>query len=270
MSMSVGLKDRVVLITGAGQGIGRIIAREFAAAGAKVVIADVQQQKGDSTVAAIDKAGGKAFFVQTDLRSEPTIRAMVEGAVGHYGRLDVLINNARPYLKVLSYEESFKEWDLAMDVLLKAPALCVRYALPALRRTSGAIINISSTNAMSISHQPASYHVAKAGLLHLTRYLAHELGKDGIRVNAICPGLVDIRDEERKLFSDDPVNKAVAELILPIKKVPTAERIAQVAIFLSSPEAECVTGQVLTVDSGMTLSDQFHVSREVHRKFAKG
>ena len=268
------LAGKVALITGAAQGIGLTIAKEFAEEGASVVMADMQEAAGETAAQGIRDVGARARFVKADLRQESDIKAMVEFAADTFGRLDIVINNARPKLRRLSFAESLEEWDMAMDVLLKAPALTVGHAVPQMLKSGGgSVINIASINAFLIaSHQSAAYHVAKAGLLQLTRYLAVEFGPQTIRVNAICPGLVDVHDKSRPLTAD-PVNKAVAELVVPLKRVSRAEEIAEAALFLSSDASAYITGQVLTVDGGETTGDHFHVARkafDLGRKYPEG
>ncbi len=255
------LAGKAALITGAAYGIGRIIARVFAEAGASVVVADIRKAEGEVVAKAIRDAGLRALSVKADLRRESDIKAMIGFTVDNCNHLDIVINNARPKLSNLPFAESLKEWDLAMDVMLKAPALIAKHALPQLLKSGGgSIVNIVSTNAFFISHQPAAYHVAKAGAVQLTRYLAHEFGPHGIRVNAICPALVDLYDENKPLTSD-PVNKAVTEVVVPLKRAATAEEIAKAALFLCTDSAAYITGQVLTIDGGITLGDHFHVAR---------
>jgi glucose 1-dehydrogenase len=269
-SILKSLNGKVALVTGAGQGIGKAIAMTLASTGASIVIADIQKETGEATVGAIIKNGGKAGFVKTDLCLENDIEKMVAFTAEKYGRLDIIVNNARPKLSQLNYSESLKEWDLALDVFLKAPALIAKYALPLLIQSgNGSIINIASVNAVYIApHQPAAYHVAKAGLVQLTRYLAVEFGQYNIRVNAICPGLVDVTDRSKPLTAD-PVNKAVADIVVPLKRAALSEEIAGIALFLCSDASRYVTGQALTIDGGEMLMDHFHVARNAYNK-AKG
>jgi len=257
------LAGKVALITGAAHGIGRIMAKMFAEKRVSVIVADIQEEQGEAVAAAVRDQGLQALFVKADLCQESDIKAMVDFAVESFGRLDIVIHSARPRLRRLPYAESLEEWDLAMDVFLKAPALMAKYALPHLRKSGGGnIINISSVNAAFIaSHQPAAYHVAKAGLEQLTRYLAVEFGPQAIRVNAICLGLVDLYDENKPL-TGDPVNKAVTELVVPLKRAASAEEIAEVALFLCTDAAAYITGHVLRVDGGEMLGDHFHVARK--------
>ena len=258
----------MALITGAARGIGRVMARSFAEEGTAVVIADLEEAAGEAVTGEIRREGGQALFIKTDLRQEMDIRAMVEATVKAFTRLDVLINNARPRLQRLPFAESLEEWDLAMAVLLKAPVLAAKYAFPHLAASGGSIINIGSTNAFFISHQPAAYHVAKAGLVQLTRYLAQEFGPQGVRVNCICPGLVDVPDAKTPLTSD-PVNKAVTELIVPLQRAASPEDIARAALFLSTTSSAYLTGQVLTIDGGVTAGDHFHAARRAFRLAAE-
>lgn len=258
------LAGKVALITGAAQGIGRVIARVFASEGASVVVSDIQETAGEATAQAIRDIGLRALFVKTDLCQEKDIKAMIDFAVENCGYLDIVINNARPKLHRLPFPESLDDWDLAMDVLLRAPALTAKHALPQLLKSGGgSVVNIASVNAFFISHQPVAYHVAKAGLLQLTRYLAYELGPRGIRVNAICPGLVDLDD--RKPLTSDPVNKMTTELAVPLRRASSAEEIAEAALFLCTDSSAYVTGQVLIMDGGLTLGDHFHVARKALR-----
>ena len=259
----VNLRGKVALVTGAARGIGRIIAKELAEADLKVIVNDIEEEAGKSVVEDILAVGHEGFFIKGDLRREDFIKALVETGVQHFGRLDIVINNARPDLRILPFEESFSEWDLAMDVLLKAPALLAKYAVAELRKVGGgSIINIGSTNAFFVSHQPLAYHVAKAGLIQLTRYLACEFGSEGVRVNCVCPGLVDIYNNNKPLTSN-PTNKAIAELSVPLKRAAFAEEIAEAVLFLCSDSSAYITGQVLMIDGGITLTDHFHLARNV-------
>lgn len=262
MSVRYGnLSGKVALVTGAARGIGRVIAKELAKAELRVIVTDIEAEAGKLVVEDILAVGHEAFFIKGDLRSEDAIKALLETSVEHFGQLDIVVSNARPKLRLLPFEESFSEWDLAMDVLLKAPALIAKYAVSHFRKAGGGnIINIGSTNAFLVSHQPVAYHVAKAGLVQLTRYLASEFGHQGIRVNTICPGLVDIYDDNKPL-TDNPVNKAIVEIAVPLKRAALAEEIAEAVLFLCSNSATYITGQTLILDGGITLNDHFHVAK---------
>ena len=153
-------KGQVVLITGAAQGIGKAIAEAFSGEGATVIIADIQQS-GEKLARDIRDHGRQALFVKTDLRKESDIVAVIEATMNNFDRLDIVVNNARPKLKLLPFSESFDEWDMVMDILLKAPALMVKHAVPhMLKSDGGSIVNIASVDAFFIAlHQSAAYHV---------------------------------------------------------------------------------------------------------------
>lgn len=258
------LQGKVVLITGAVQGIGKSIAEKFANQGASIIISDVQD--GEKIAKTMQDKGNDVLFCKTDLRKEKEIQKLIQFVIDKRKVLNVIVNNARPKLEVLSFTESMKEWDLAMDVLLKGPALLCKYGLPHLEKSKGCVINIASTNAFTVSHQPVAYHVAKAGLVHLTRCLAQEFGPKGVRVNAICPGLVDLDDREKSLTSN-PVNKALVESIVPLKRASTPEDIAELAFFLCSKASNYITGQGIILDGGLGVKDPFYIAQ---KSFYKG
>lgn len=254
--------DRVVIITGAAHGIGKIMAFAFAKSGAQVVIADIRVKEAEKVAAQIRDANGRASFVRTDLRKEADIKKLIATAKSRFKRIDILINNARPQLKHLPFVQSFKEWDLGMDVFLKASALTARYAIPEMMKNGGGnIVNMTSINATLICHQPAVYHVAKAGIIQLTRFLAYEYGHQGIRVNAVSPGLVDLKDDDRPALTSNHINKKVTEQVVPLKRAASGEDIAHSVLFLCSDAASYINGEVLTIDGGMTLGDQFGLMR---------
>ena len=262
------LKDKVVLITGGARGIGKGIAELFAREHASVMILDIVRAEGEKVARSLCRAGLHCHFCYADLRKESDIKSMVDYTVSSFGKLDILINNAKPILQKCDYAQSLEEWDLAMDLILKAPALAVKYAIPEMIKSGGGcILNISSTNAVTISHQPVTYHVAKAGLVQLTRYVAYEFGKKGIRANALCPALVDLYDKDRRSLTSDPVNKKLTELVVPLGNAATAEEIAKAALFLCREDSGYITGQVVIIDGGMTLGDQFGVARKAYQNY---
>ena len=255
--------DRVVLVTGAAQGIGKVLAQTFGLAGAKVVLADIQEDLGISAVKAFSEMGIQAHFVRVDLEKESEIESMVEDTVKVFGGLDVLVNNARVPLSKKEFPASLLDWDRGMAVMLKAPAFASGFALPYLESGGvGSIINISSINGFLISAQPLTYHIAKASIVQLTRHLAVELAPKKIRVNAICPGLVDIEDRT-VMLSEDPENKFIIENTVPLGRAANPKEIADLALFLASQKASYITGQSYTIDGGMTLLDQFAVAKKV-------
>jgi len=260
-SIYESLKNKVVLVTGSAQGIGRTMVKKMAKAELKVVVSDIKESLGEAVAEEIKSEGYKALFVKTDLCNEYSIKKLIEITIEYFGYLDIIVNNARPKLNLLPFEESFSEWDLALDVLLKAPALIAKYAVPHLKKSGGSIINIGSTNAFFVSHQPLAYHVAKSGLLQLTRYLACTFGNQGIRVNTVCPGLVDLYDNNMPLTSN-PENKKIVELSVPLQRAALADEIVDAVLFLSSNSAAYITGQTLILDGGITLNDHFHIMKK--------
>ena len=258
-------ENKVAIVTGAAHGIGRVIASQFAVAGARVVLSDIQDEMGEKNARMINKSGHNAKYFGADLRIEQEIHALIEYTAEIYQGIDILIHSARPRLRRLPFAESLDDWDLALDVFLRAPALLAKYALPYLTQSdSGNIITISSVNSSFIAlHQPAAYHVAKAGLEQLTRYMAADFGNQGIRVNCICPGLVDLYDENQPLTSD-PNNRIITENVVPLRRAALAEEIANVAMFLCSDSAAYINGEIRNVDGGEMLLDHFYLARKTY------
>lgn len=255
------LCGRAALVTGAGQGIGAGIALGLARAGARVGVADLTVERAQATVEAIHEAGGEALALACDVTSNDAVAATVDRVGRAWGRLDALVNNAAPARgKRLPFPDNLANWDAETDVLVKAHARIVAAALPLLKASDEAsVVNISSILAWSVAHESAAYHAAKAGVVHLTRYLAVHLGRDGVRVNAVAPGIVD-RDFGLKL-TDDPTNRRVAAATVPLGRAGRAEDIANAVVFLCSPMASYLTGQTIVVDGGLDLVESFGAAR---------
>lgn len=255
------LEGKVAIVTGGAHGIGWGIAKALAGAGAKVTIADVNEELGSAAAKKID-----CRFQHTDLCQAQSIQTLVEKTAALEKSIDIIVNNARPRLPKAAVENLQNGWDLGMDVLLKAPMLLIDFSLPFLKKSTGAsIINISSTNAHVIAPQPAVYHVAKSGLSHLTKFLAHHLGSFGIRANLLSPGLVDVFDDNRPLTSD-PLNRTIVETVVPLQRACLVEEVGDAAIFLASEAARYITGQEIVLDGGVTSGDQFHVAKRAYMK----
>lgn len=257
------LRGKTAILTGGAQGIGKGIATSLVQQGANVVIGDIDDAK---SLELISLLGNSAAYKRTDLSQESDIESLVSFATGRFGNIDFVINNARPKLPRSTADSPMQEsfmngWDVGMDVLLKAPCLLIKYALPFLgRATAPAVVNIASTNGLFIAPQPLIYHVAKAGLIQMTRYAAYVLGPQGIRVNCVAPGLVDIFDQNRPL-TVFPANKKTVEIAVPLRRAAVVEDVAASVLFLCSNASSYVNGHVLFVDGGITLGDQFHVAR---------
>ena len=245
---------RVVLITGAGQGIGRVFANRFASFGAKVVIAEINEEKGAAVAAEVEAAGGSALFIRTDIANPDSVEAMVRAADEQFGRIDVLINNAAIFstIKMRPFEQiPFDEWNKVMDVNITGVMLASKACLPAMRRGGwGRIINISSSVVTMGRPLYLHYVTSKAAVVGMTRAMARELGADGITVNAILPGATFTEVERETVV---PEQKAAILAMQSVKRHEVPDDLASVALFLASDASEFVTGQSLAVDGGLTF-----------------
>jgi NAD(P)-dependent dehydrogenase (short-subunit alcohol dehydrogenase family) len=250
------LKDKVALITGAGSGIGRETALLFAREGSSIVVVDVAEAAGRQTAAAIDASGGRARFVRADVSRETEAKAMIEAAEETYGRLNVLFNNAGifPEADGSVLETSVETWDLVLGVNLKGVFLGCKHGIPALLRAGGgSIINTASFVALIGAATPQiAYTASKGGVLAMTREIAVEFARKGIRANALCPGPVDT-PLLAELFSD-PARRARRMVHIPPGRLARASEIAQAALFLASDESSYVNGAAFTVDGGITAA----------------
>ncbi len=250
------LKDKVALITGAGSGIGREAALLFAREGASVVVAEVADDAGRQTAADIEKAGGRAHFVHADVSRGDDVREMVEEAEKTYGRVNVLFNNAGVFPdadgSVLDTDE--ETWDFVLRVNLKGIFLGCKYGIPALLRAGGgSIVNTASFVALMGAATPQiAYTASKGGVLALTREVAIEFARKGIRVNALCPGPVDT-PLLQELFRD-PERRKRRLVHIPMGRLARADEVAKAALFLASDESSYINGTAFTVDGGITAA----------------
>jgi NAD(P)-dependent dehydrogenase (short-subunit alcohol dehydrogenase family) len=253
----------VAFITGAGAGIARATARRFAEEGAAVVIAELDKETGRSTEELVRSAGGEALFVETDVTDEASVAQAVGEAVARYGRLDILHNCAGGSLveDAPVTEVDWSVWDRTIDLDLKGTMLCCRHGIPKLVESGGgAVINMSSTAAL----QPWRAHVysaAKGAIISLTRSLARQYGRQGVRVNAICPGYVLTERVLARMAEtgEGDVAPDGAPRLAPQDQVrrryPFAvggpEDIAAIAAFLASDDSRMITGTAIAADGGM-------------------
>ena len=250
------LKEKVALITGAGSGIGREAALLFAREGASVVVAEVADDAGRQTAADIEKAGGRAHFVHADVSKGDDVREMVAEAEKTYGRLNVLFNNAGVFPdadgSVLDTDE--ETWDFVLRVNLKGIFLGCKYGIPALLRAGGgSIVNTASFVALMGAATPQiAYTSSKGGVLALTREVAIEFARKGIRVNALCPGPVDT-PLLQELFRD-PARRKRRLVHIPMGRLARADEVANAALFLASDESSYINGAAFTVDGGITAA----------------
>jgi NAD(P)-dependent dehydrogenase (short-subunit alcohol dehydrogenase family) len=253
------LRGKVAIITGAATGIGRASALLFAQAGAQVVVADTREPELARTVAEVRAAGGEATPITADLARPDDCAAVVAGAVRAFGRLDVLLNNAGVGTMVVGGTVEtigLDHWDLAQDVNVRAIYLVSRAAVPHMRRAGGSIVNISSVSAFrgSVGRPSHAYAASKGAVLALTHAMAASYGRDGIRVNAICPGTIRTR-----LTADivDRVERASKEGHgIPLGRVGEPEDIARCALFLASDDASFISGAHIVADGGAMAASQ--------------
>jgi NAD(P)-dependent dehydrogenase (short-subunit alcohol dehydrogenase family) len=259
------------VVTGGAQGIGAAICLGLKRAGADVAVADQQGVKAWALADMLCSYGGVSLAVQADLSTADGCKEVIANSVNSLGGLDILINCAAPGRdKAMLGKLTPADWDLHQKIILDAAVQLSELASEHLAVSGrGVIVNISSVTASSIAIDQCSwpYHVSKAGLDQLTRWLAVRFGGSGIRVNAISPGLVD-RDIGHKL-SDNLEHRAIIETIVPLRRAGTGEDIAKAVVFLSSSQASYITGQVLTVDGGLGVNEVFGAALKVHQFGAK-
>lgn len=245
--------DKVVLITGGTSGIGRATALLFAREGAKIAVAGRDEGRGQEVVAEITSEGGMAEFVRCDVRLVDDCRRAVETTVRAFGRLDVLFNNAGVYMANTVVDCTEEEWDLTVDIGLKGTYLMSRFAIPAMvAQGGGAIVNNASGWGLVGGDRAAAYCAAKGGVVVLTKAMAIDHARQGIRVNCVCPGDVDTpmlpEDARRRGLAWEAYLAGAAQR--PMGRIGRPEEVARAVLFLASEEASFITGAALPVDGG--------------------
>jgi NAD(P)-dependent dehydrogenase (short-subunit alcohol dehydrogenase family) len=248
------LRDKVAVVTGAGGGMGRVAAVTFAREGAKIAVADVSATGGQHTVREITDAGGEAFFVQADMGSDADVKGLMDGTMERYGALHVLYNNAgiMPNEDASITEMTDQTFALVMDVNLKGAGFACKHAIPHMIASGGgSIVNIASFVALLGCSVPQDvYTMSKGGLIALTKSLAVQFAKQGIRANAICPGPIET-PMLRQLWSSEEARNLRLNRI-PLGRFGAAEDIVYLGLYLASDEASWTTGAVMVVDGGIT------------------
>jgi NAD(P)-dependent dehydrogenase (short-subunit alcohol dehydrogenase family) len=249
------LANKVALITGGNSGIGEAVALLFAKEGANIAVSARDESRGRAVVERIQADGGKAFFVRTDVRKPEDCRRAVTETVSAFGRLDILFNNAGVFVPQTAVECSAENWQLQIDVNLTGTFLMSKYALePMLAQRSGVIINNSSGWGLVGGDHAVAYCASKGGVVLLTKAMAVDHGRDGIRINCICPGDVDTpmlpqdasaRGLDWKTYLAGCENR-------PMGRIGTPEEIAKAVLFLASDDSSFMTGAALVVDGGGT------------------
>ena len=252
--MAEQLDSRVTLITGGGSGIGRATALACAEEGNRVIVADSDAEGGEETQRQIEDRGGQALFIRADVSQTADVEALFSQAVKQYGRLDCAFNNAGIEGESVALAESTEEvWDRVLGVNLKGVWLCMKYELrQMLKQGSGAIVNNASFLGLVGSSSNPAYTASKHGVVGLTKSAALAYAKSGIRVNAVCPGLVQSPLTDRK-FASFPERKDAAIARHPIGRLGTTKEIAAVVVWLFSDAASFVTGHSLAVDGGYVI-----------------
>jgi NAD(P)-dependent dehydrogenase (short-subunit alcohol dehydrogenase family) len=246
------LRDRVAVITGAGSGIGRACAIEFAREGASVAVVDIDASTARETVRLIERAGGIARSFETDVSRAESVERLVADVCTTFQRVDVLLNNAAIQVNKTVEDTSVEEWNREIAVNLGGVFLCSKFFMPLLRTNRGCIVNMSSVNGFFVEPFCAGYCATKAAIIALTKAMAIDHGKEGIRVNCICPGYIDagLAEGYFQAQPDPAAARLAAGKLHALWRIGRPEEVARVAVFLSSDDASFMTGSAVVVDGG--------------------
>jgi NAD(P)-dependent dehydrogenase (short-subunit alcohol dehydrogenase family) len=245
------LEQRIAIVTGAGQGIGRAIALGLAREGARVAIADVNEECANTVKNEIEAAGGRALVIRTDVSNEDSVQAMVERSLQEFGRVDILVNNAGIFPTSPVEEMSEEDWDRVIGTNLVGAFLCARAVVPKfLEQGAGRIISLTSGRAFQGAKNGAHYAASKAGIIGFSKSLALELAPHGITVNVICPGITDTAQPRGHQTEEQIYAQAQR---IPLGRIGQPEDLVGPAVFLASDAAAFITGQTLLVNGGSIM-----------------
>lgn len=248
------LKGRVTVITGSGSGIGRAAAREFAKEGARVMVADINLDGARETVRQIEALGGRACAAQVDVACPGSVQQLVVATLESFSEVHVLFNNAAIQINKTVEHTTFEEWNREMGVNVGGMFLCSKFFIPHLRKTRGCIISMSSVNGFFVEPMCAGYCATKAAIVGLTKAMAIDHGREGIRVNCICPGYIDagLAEGYFQAQPDPAAARAAAGKLHALGRIGQPEEVGHLAVFLASEEASFITGGAFILDGGFS------------------
>ena len=264
--MELGLSGKTAIITGGGSNIGRAIVHAFSDEGSNIVIAELDPAQGQRVAEEVKAAnsGGRAMVVATDVTNHESVNSMVETATAEFGGVDVLVNNAGWTIDRLFLEKPREEWEREVQVNLWGAINCIHAVLPGMvERQGGSVVCLSSDAGRMGEYREAVYSACKAGVIALSKSIARETGRHGLRLNCVCPGLVVPSEEEtisensmwnqmRDVFTPEARERAIRAY--PLRRMAQAREIANAVVFLASDAASFITGQTLSVSGGYTMA----------------
>ena len=252
--MNQRFQNKVVLVSGTSSGIGEKVALTFAEEGAKIILSSRNTDLNEDLVRKIKKSGGKALFIKADFSIPSEVKNVVKEGVKYFGGLDIAVNNAgiegTPGVKTADYDESV--WDDVIAINLKGVWISMKYQIPEMqKRGKGVIINVASLAGLQAGGAGIGYHAAKFGVVGMTKATALEYAKENIRVNSVCPAVIETPMADRAFNTEKKLKNAIA--MHPLGRLGTAKEVANAVCWLASDEASFVTGTALAIDGGANL-----------------